>query len=251
MQPQTDLLPALPPALSRKSDAVFLDIDGTLIGFADHPDDVIVPTSAVSTLAQLDVALSGALALVTGRPLQEADTLLGRGVLAAAGLHGLEWRGPGERSVDARHPEAEILTQLRRTAEQSAPQGLLIEPKRSGIGLHYRQRPALKNAAAELAERLAAERPEFEILAGNHVFELRPKGTGKGQAVARFMETATFNRRRPIFVGDDVTDEDGFRTVQTMGGLGIIVGDRRPTLAKAALSDIASVWAWLEAALPA
>jgi trehalose 6-phosphate phosphatase len=121
--------------------------------------------------------------------------------------------------------------------------GILIEPKRAGLAVHYRKAPELKSRVREELERLLARRAQGDLalLQGDHVVEVRSPAHNKGAAVRRIMAEMTFRGRRPVFIGDDVTDEDGFVAVQEFGGTAIIVGERRPTLATRKLGSVAAV----------
>jgi len=226
--------------------ALFLDVDGSLIDIADRPDGVVVPAGLPALLGQLGTALDGAVALISGRPLNELDQLFSRSVAAAAGQHGLERRGADGALRDPpplpdRFEQAAEL--LRAVAEIN--DGLLFERKSHGLALHYRGAPPLQPVAQEAAEKAARlTEPGLHLLAGKMVFELRVPGADKGTAVEAFLAEPPFAGRRPVFVGDDVTDEDGFRAVNARGGLSILIGDR-PSLATCRLESPAALRGWL------
>jgi trehalose 6-phosphate phosphatase len=126
--------------------------------------------------------------------------------------------------------------------------GALVEDKGYAVALHYRQAPALAPAAAALAEAALAEAGDAVVLMrGDMVIEAKGRAADKGAAVRAFMAEAPFRGRTPVFVGDDVTDEDGFAAVDDMGGFAVIVGDRRPTAARWRLGSVAAVHDWLTA----
>ena len=126
--------------------------------------------------------------------------------------------------------------------------GVLVEDKPFGAGLHYREAPELEPQARALAERLAQETGLY-LQAGKMVFELRVEGHDKGTAITRFMNSAPFHGHRPIFLGDDVTDEDGFEAVVAMGGAGVLIGAERQTHAEYRLEDVGMTLAWLAKAM--
>lgn len=247
---QSGTAPLPPPALpAPETVALFLDMDGTLVSFAATPDAVTAPPAAGDKLNRLAERLGGALAVVSGRRLAELDLILKPGSFAAAGLHGLEHRARPAGPIDGPSGDTESVARWR---DLFAPllkryPALLLEEKVAGVALHYRADPSLAEPVRTAAEAALAAGPKgYHLLDGNHVVEIKPAGRGKGDAVTRFLAAPPFKGRVPVFIGDDVTDEDGFRTARAAGGFGIVVGDRRPTLATAALPDVASVWAWLD-----
>lgn len=245
----TEPPPALPtpPVPDPACVALFLDVDGTLLEFAPHPDDVLVEPSLPLLLMSLRQRLGGALAPVSGRPLEQIDRLLGLPPGGAAGLHGAEWRGvDGVVARDAH--DAGVLSALSReaTAQAALLPGVLVEAKPNAIALHYRNAPSFALAVDRLASVLAAQAgPGFSVQRGDHVVELKPAGTDKGDAVTRLMREPPFRGRVPWVVGDDHTDEHAFAVARSLGGTGVIVGTRRPTVARWALQDPAAVRAWL------
>jgi len=245
-QETSTTLPAPPPA-DVATIALFVDIDGTLIDFATHPDAVIVDETVRASLRTINALLGGALAPVSGRPLRRIDELLQLPPGAAAGLHGAELRlADGsmiEASTDATRLDG---ARLRALHAAEAHAGVLIEDKRGAIALHYRAVPQAANAVHEAAaEMLTLAAPGYELLQGDMVMELKPMNANKGIAVATLMRTAPFLGRTPWMIGDDRTDEDAFDEVDALGGISVIVGTRRPTRARYALASPASVRAWL------
>jgi trehalose 6-phosphate phosphatase len=190
--------------------------------------------------------LSGRLAVVSGRALDDIDRVLEKDVTAVAAVHGLVRRTAWGEIVappgEARIPQArEAFESLAR-----ADPGLLVEDKGAAAALHYRRSPQAEGACRELAGRLAGALG-LKVQEGDHVVELRAPGPDKGEAIAAFMREAPFAGAQPLFLGDDLTDEAGFAAVRAMGGLPIIVGPRRPTHAEYALPDVAAVHAFLSA----
>jgi trehalose 6-phosphate phosphatase len=237
----------LPPPPPLQGDwALFLDIDGCLLDFADHPDDVVVPEGLHDDIRRLRSALGGALALVSGRSLAQIDALFPEMQLEAAGLHGLELRA--QLTGDARPgANADDLARVREAAEQvaGAHPGARVEDKGIALALHWRAAPQARRALEAIAAAAITQMPGYRLQHGNCVVELRPDGHHKGTAIERLMGTPPFAGRMPVYAGDDFTDEDGFMTTNSLGGLSIIVGDRRPTTARHAIADTASLRAWL------
>ncbi|RYD14610.1 MAG: trehalose-phosphatase [Lysobacteraceae bacterium] len=248
-------LPALraPPVPDPAQVALFLDVDGTLLDFAPHPDAVRVDPALPALLGALWRRLDGALAPVSGRPLGQVDRLLGLPPGAAAGLHGAQWREADGTPGLYAHDEAVVADLLAQAhACTAAMPGVLVESKPNALALHFRNAPdaeaAVRRVADELAWRAGAR---FTLQHGDHVIELKPAGIDKGDAVARLMRAPPFARRTPWMLGDDHTDEHAFDVAQSLGGKAIVVGSRRPTRADWALADPAAVLAWLAALLSA
>ena len=241
---------ALPPPPRVRTDAValFLDVDGTLVEIAREPGAVHVPERLCQILADLEQALDGALALVSGRSLEQLDRLFAPLRLNAAGLHGLERRNLRSEVVRAK-PDPTAFEAARRRLRAFADRhpGVLLEDKGLTLALHYRNAPDQQQAAAKVAkDAAAASGGALELLAGKMVFELKPPGADKGQAIAAFLREAPFAGRRPVFAGDDMTDEAGFRIVNQLGGISIRIGaDDRPTAAGHGCEDVAAMQTWL------
>jgi trehalose 6-phosphate phosphatase len=239
--------PPLPGA--GESWALFLDIDGTLVGFEDDPALVAIGEPLQRLMPRLQSRLGGALAVLSGRCLAEVDALFEPLRLPAGALHGHEFRdSSGKFSVLAPPPDvaAQVGAQAREWAAALA--GVTLESK-GGIGfaLHFRLAPEQARAAAEAAESIAhASAGAYEVQHGDCVAELKPVGADKGAALKRLMEHPPFRGRRPVMVGDDLTDELAFAVAEHLGGFGIVVGARRPTAARYCLSGPAGVHDWLD-----
>ena len=229
--------------------ALFLDFDGTLVDFAPRPDAVRPEPGLVPALGRVAEALGRALAVVTGRPIGEIDHWLDSRIAAVAGVHGAERRSADGRLMPpagAAPPPGEVArARARLAAVAAANDGVVFEDKGSCFALHFRAVPERRKACEDPVRALALESAAFEVLGGASVVELRPRGVHKGAAIAAFMAEPPFAGRTPVFVGDDVTDEDGFRTVNAMGGVSVLAGPARPTAARHRLPDVASVVAWL------
>ena len=227
------------PGAIRQHAALFLDLDGTLIDTAARPDAVVVPPDLPDILRQARLRLCGALAIVSGRRLGEIEALLGRRCLAMAAEHGAVYRlTPRSRPISVTTHQVPAAWRHAARALAGSP-GLLYEAKSNGFVLHYRAMPHQGPVLLEALERIVAADPRFAILTADMAWEVRPAGVHKGMAVVAFMETSPFKGRMPVFVGDDVTDEDGMRAARAMGGLGLKVG--------VAFAGPATVRAWLQA----
>jgi trehalose 6-phosphate phosphatase len=223
--------------------ALFLDVDGTLLEFEPDPRAVRPGPPLLDLLARLADTLGGALALVSGRPLAVLDEMFEPLRLPAAGLHGLERRsaaGHVERHL-ARAPDEAREAFL---ALLEGRPGLLLEDKGASLALHYRNAPALEAVVRAAAEQVAGTLgPAWQLLAGSFVYELKPAGITKGTAVEAFLAEPPFSGRRPVYVGDDLTDLDGMAAAERLGGEGIAVGTR--VAARWRLTDPAATRDWL------
>lgn len=242
--------PSLPPP--QPDWAWFLDLDGTLLDIAASPGGVAVPAGLVATLTALRTTAHGALAVVSGRPVQQVRDLLEPLRPAAAGLHGLELVTPD----GLRHGPKKPLPpagNLRRTLQEGVKSlpGVEFENKGSTMAVHYRQAPGSEQAVRRIMEAALAKSRGFELLEGKKVFEFRPIGIHKGTAIAEFMAIAPFAGRLPVYVGDDQTDEDAFKTVIGMGGVTIRVGEEGPTIAQWQVESPAALRLWLAEAAEA
>jgi trehalose 6-phosphate phosphatase len=212
---------------------LFLDVDGTLLDLASSPEAVEVPASLVDTLAAAERRLDGALALVSGRPIEQVDRLFAPLRLRASGIHGAQIRhaadGVSRWLTQARLPDG-AWPDLLRLLE--AFPGTLAENKGISFAVHYR------NSAAAEEELILALRQfseafvelDLELIAGHRVFEIRLPGFDKGKAIVCFMAREPFAGRRPVFVADDWMDRAGFDAALALGGLAFSVGVPLPGL---------------------
>ncbi|HEX2667462.1 MAG TPA: trehalose-phosphatase [Gammaproteobacteria bacterium] len=230
-------------------EAFFLDVDGTLLPIADSPETV-VPTAAVcGLLNRLSAACDGALALVSGRPLRQVDLMFAPNRFVAAAQHGAERRDPGGMVVwsEAHLPALQAVgPRLRRLAD-SDPR-LRLEDKGLAMALHYRRAPQLGDQLAIRMMTLLAPYSVLRLQPGKMVLEVCGAETGKGRAIEAYLRQPPFAGRRPIYIGDDLTDESGFEAVNARGGLSIKVGPE-PSVAQERLADPAAVLAWLKSRL--
>jgi trehalose 6-phosphate phosphatase len=228
--------------------ALFLDVDGTLLDIAETPDAVEVSDHLRAVLGRVAPLLGGALALISGRPIAQLDRLFAPLSLPAAGLHGLEHRDAAGRTRILGEPE--MLDGLRTALEDFAADhaGAMLEDKGRALALHYRRAPESEAAARELVAQVTAGRErELRVVDGKMVLEIKPRLADKGAAVELFMAEVPFAGRRPVFIGDDVTDEDAFAVVNRLGGHSIRVGELAGTSARHTLPDVEAVVDWLEA----
>lgn len=207
---------------------LFLDVDGTLLEIAPTPDAVRVDEPLRQLLRQVAGALDGAVALVSGRTLATIDRLFAPQRWPAAGLHGVERRdarGRVHRHVPASGSLEKARLALLHLASRTP--GVLLEDKGFSIAVHYRAAPELESTLRGTVSEIAADlSPDYHLLEGKRVFEIKPAAATKADAVRAFMTEPPFAGRRPIYVGDDVTDLDGFAAVERAGGLSIAVGNR-------------------------
>ncbi|XUU59695.1 trehalose-phosphatase [Erythrobacter sp. HA6-11] len=224
--------------------ALFLDFDGTLVEIAPSPDAIDVATSLPEALEQLSQKLDGRLAVVSGRSLEDLAKHLGKDLrVAQAGSHGAARRFADGSPLGA-EPDGlpdEVVTALQDFANANK---LRYETKTHGGALHYRENPDAGEAAHKFAEQIATDNA-LAIKTGKCVVELVHKGADKASAVRAFMEQSPFAGATPVFLGDDVTDEDGFAACEALGGFGILVGDPRDTKARYGLASVSQTHQWL------
>lgn len=210
--------------------ALFLDLDGTLLDLAPRPDLVSVPVGLVELLGRLTRALDRSIAVVSGRPLRQVDDLLRPWRFSGAGEHGAFCRLPSGEVVSPQPPSPPAAWRAEIERFAAGAPGLVVEQKTAGIAVHYRAVPDLEPLLVRFLRALVASDDEhFALCPAHRCWEIRPRGIHKGAAVRRLMREPPFAGRRPVFVGDDVTDEDGIRAAEMLGGIGIDVRQRFPT----------------------
>jgi trehalose 6-phosphate phosphatase len=227
--------------------ALFLDFDGTLVDLAETPDAIRVSPHLGPLLDHLRHRLDGRLAIVSGRSLADLERHLPSSGIAFSGSHGLELRLADGTRLPLSVPIGldDVRDRVKRFADGA--EGLLVEDKPAGIALHYRLAPGESESAGRFMDALAAERG-WTVQRGNKVVELRPGGATKGDALRAFMSEPEFRAARPVFVGDDLTDEHAFEAARDLGGAGILVGPSRTTAARYRLESVPAVADWLRTA---
>ena len=240
-------LPAPPLPAGAQRWALFLDVDGTLLDFVDDPAAVQATPALKRQLHTLHDALGGALALVSGRGVDDLIRIFDDPAWELGGLHGLQLRH-ADRTRHDRDVDPVVRAQLQHGAEAIITQlpGVTLENKGPALALHCRRTPAQFDAMREAAGVLAGSLPGFELQGGNLVMEIKPTGMDKGKVVRTILSQPPFADRLPVYVGDDLTDEHGFAAVSAAGGYGIRVGARTPTAARFTLPDPPAVHAWLQ-----
>jgi trehalose 6-phosphate phosphatase len=240
-------LPPPPPELLDGA-ALFLDFDGTLVELADTPDRISVPTALGPMLERLKRKLGERLAIVSGRSLADLERHLPLHGIAFSGSHGLELRLADGTRLPLSVPLGfdDVCDQVEAFAA-AGDDGFLVERKPAGIALHYRLAPGEAERAKAFMDRLA-RKTGFAVQSGAMVTELRAHGATKGDALKAFMTEPAFAAARPIFVGDDLTDEHGFAEAAALGGAGILVGLPRATAALYRLGSVQAVAEWLRSA---
>lgn len=232
---------AAPMSLSNTPAALLLDFDGTLVPTAPLPDAVAVSDDLRALIAEALKRLEGRLAIVSGRSLEQLDALWGRSLwpVTVAASHGLELRHDGRRRAP---PAARVFAQLARRTEErfGARNGVVIELKSFGLGIHYRLASRLREPVREWAEECAGEH-DLVIQEGDMVFELRLPGADKGDAVRAIMRLDPFAGSRPVYIGDDFTDIAAIAAARALGGEGLAVGERIAAHADGVLEDPAAV----------
>jgi trehalose 6-phosphate phosphatase len=240
-----------PPLPVVRDCCLFLDIDGTLLDLAPTPDAVQVDEPLRSLLRGLEQACDGALALVSGRPIADIDELFDPLFLAVAGVHGCERRdaqGHWMRPAFVESGFGEFCDRLREAL--SPLDGLLIEDKGYAMAMHYRLSPRLEAPLRAVLSRMRPSLPAtHELIEGDEVIEIKPASHDKASAIEAFMQEAPFAGRHPIFIGDDLTDQDGFMAVRRHCGMPIAVGSN--VNAEWRLDEPHSVRRWLAAFLAA
>ncbi|MEM9839048.1 MAG: trehalose-phosphatase, partial [Pseudomonadota bacterium] len=230
-----------PPILTRDT-ALFLDFDGTLAPLQDDPEAVGLPEGGAELLEQLSGRLNGAIALVSGRDVRD----LSRRVpisLWRAGNHGDMMIAPGSTEPERiEQPPEDLLTSVHKLLERLPD--VRLEHKARVLALHTRLHPHLQDHLAEGVAELVSARSDYKMQRGKDIVELKPTGIDKGAAIRKLLSEREFSGRKPLFLGDDVTDEDGFRACLALNGSAIKVGQGE-TVAPHRLADPDAVWAFL------
>jgi trehalose 6-phosphate phosphatase len=228
--------------------SLFLDFDGTLVDLMDRPNEVSVSAELTNLLKQLVKRFEGRVGIVSGRSIAQLDEFFenfSEGV-ALVGSHGAEVRMPGLALVAPAPPEALGDAERRFSEAFKETEGVLIEVKTQGVAIHYRLAPSAEFTATRLASEFAAEHG-LELQEGKLMVEVRQAGYDKGTGIAALMSMPPFADNRPVFLGDDLTDEPGFSHCSELGGFGVLVGTPRPSAAQYYLKNVAEVHEWLGA----
>ncbi|HVJ40860.1 MAG TPA: trehalose-phosphatase [Dongiaceae bacterium] len=231
-----------PPEPSRDF-ALFLDFDGTLVDIALAPDLVVVPPDLPAILSDLRRRLADAVAIVSGRPTRDLDRFLQPADITIVAEHGAVIRMAG---TAAPPPMPSWPTEWQRSLEHFARcwPGVEIEEKSFGVSIHFRGAPQAAQAVRDMTLALAGSSKGFEVIPAKMAFELRRSGINKGMAVRNLMRLPEFKDRVPVFIGDDVTDHDGFSVVTEMGGIPLDVAvafDNKPELVRDWLRSFAAL----------
>ncbi|HVI86913.1 MAG TPA: trehalose-phosphatase [Dongiaceae bacterium] len=211
--------------------ALFLDFDGTLVDIAPSPDLIAVPSDLPALLRDLSQRLADAVAIVSGRPVRDLEHFLPETDVTLVAEHGAVLRLAG---ADAAAAAPNWPAEWRRSLEHFARcwPGVEIEEKSFGVSIHFRGAPQAAQAVHDTAHALAkGSGGAFEVISAKMAFELRRSGINKGVAVRNLMRLPVFKHRIPVFIGDDVTDHDGFAAVAELGGIALDVGsafDNKP-----------------------
>lgn len=233
------------PALDFGRDALFLDIDGTMIDIAPTPESVVVPESLKLSLTRLRERLDGALAVISGRTLSAIDELFAPVKFAAAGAHGAEVRLRPDGDVERRAPILGVVEKAALASIAKLDPRLRLEDKVYTMAIHYRAAPELEDTVIAAAKRDVGQLHEdLRILCGKAVIEVKSRGFDKGTGLAHLMRHSPFAGRRPIFFGDDLTDQDAMAALPQFAGLGISVGQHLSGAARQ-VSSPAQVRRWL------
>ena len=226
--------------------AFFFDVDGTLAEIQPRPDLVFIPPRTLLALERLN-AQGIPVAVVSGRPISQLDALLTPLRLPAGGVHGAERRSAAGE-VQNLAIDSDVFESIQQELARACTEhpGLTLENKGVAFALHFRLAPELEETARRVAKEFAVRYRDVLVLQpGKCVFELKPRGASKGEVISAFMQEAPFSGRTPVFIGDDLTDEAGFKVVNEMAGISIKVGSGA-TEARQRLDSVTAVAAWLD-----
>jgi trehalose 6-phosphate phosphatase len=246
MQLMPNVLPSLPSDFSKI--AFLLDVDGTIVDLADTPREVYVPQALRDTLHRLLQRTGGAVAFVSGRPITELDLLFSPLDLPCIGGHGAELRtSAGEPPATPRLPSLDHNVKRRFAAIAESDPGIILEDKGYSLALHYRLAPGKERLVRESAAKVCGSLGDLpiELLPGKLMVEIKQTGFTKATAVRELMTYPPFAGRRPIFIGDDVTDLGVFDILRDFDGIGISVGRQVPGI-EARFDAPTDVRRWLD-----
>lgn len=233
--------------------ALFLDVDGTLLDLAEAPDKVAVPDDLRRSLEALHCILDGAIAFVSGREIAVLDRLFAPLRLPAAGQHGAELRDTASGEIVGAGPPQHLADLVARLNEFAASRpGILVEDKGASVAVHYRQAPRYRGELQQFIQAAIAENGEdMEMLQAQMAFDIKRRSANKGHAVAWFMSRPPFRGRVPVFIGDDLTDEDGFDAVTARAGHAVQVGTARACVAPWHAATPSDLRLWLRTCVAA
>lgn len=239
-----------PPQLALDRAAIFLDFDGTLSALEPDPGDARITYGMLEILSYLRKSTGDAVAIVSGRSIEQLDALLDPLRLPLAGVHGIEIRDHSGKLTRSA-VDGKLLRSLASTVSgfSARHSGTLVEVKPGSIALHYRKRPDLEAVCLNLAATLADADHRVKVLTGKMVVEMTLSARNKGDAIKTFLNTPSFAGRVPFFAGDDETDETGFAVVNALGGISVKVGPGE-TAAHYRLEEVAAVGTYLRSLLP-
>lgn len=202
--------------------ALFLDFDGTLASFQDNPEKVYLHENQINLLLRLNQHLDGALAIISGRDIQDLSKRVPRS-LWRIGQHGLYTAPPSQEFCES---VADFSLELRQNITSIAAEfkGVWVEHKGPILTIHHRASPLAANDIITALIPLISTEDGLILQAGNNILEIKPKDANKGLAIERQMNLETFKGRIPVMIGDDATDEDGFIATRKLGGFGVKIG---------------------------
>jgi trehalose 6-phosphate phosphatase len=225
--------------------AYFLDVDGTLLDIMPRPEDVVSDDGLRTLLAGLFGAARGALALVSGRTIADIDRIFAPLVFPVSGVHGAEIRFPDRSRGSNPNDGAMDAARAPLAGFVAAHPGLSLEDKGAALTIHFRRRPELAHEVLEFLVALA-QQSGLAVQEGKMVAELKQPHHDKGNGIAALLARPPFLGRKPVFIGDDLTDESGFLFVNARGGVSVRVGAAGTASdARYRLTDPASVRAEL------
>lgn len=206
------------------NDALFLDIDGTILDIAPKAQDVDVPPELIESLKVLKKKLSGALALISGRMIHEIDALFAPLQLTCSGVHGAEWRlspnGPIKTGAPLPHQLRDNIAEVFQDME-----GVIVEDKIYDVSVHFRLAPEKGPMIEEkFRSLLGAYEKDVSFLPGRKVFEVTRTQHDKSEALKKLLSSPCFQNRRPVFLGDDITDLPAINFCLSCGGAAARVG---------------------------
>lgn len=206
--------------------AILLDVDGTILDIASTPDGVKAENGLADTLDRLHMMSGGALALVSGRPISDLDRIFAPHKFPAVGCHGAELRVAANMPATFKSALADDIKRCL-SGLHDPVRGVLVEDKGYTLALHYRLAPQEKYRLADAVANCTShiDPDSIEILPGKFVFDIKPSQFNKGTAVLELMQEKPFLGRKPIFIGDDVTDESAISVLHLFEGIGMAVGN--------------------------